>query len=122
MQINFLFSFGLLDYVTYLQVLKGKHFQNKVFSYDNSRFLVKYSALNVTCTTAFFYSILLSLFKSNMSVARRLAHKFSLTCHNRFIAGCCRSGGLLNTRVHSHKTHTHTLHALTCWPVCSGPA
>lgn len=37
--------------------------------------------------------LLLSLFKSNMSVERRLAHKFSLTCHNRFIAGCCRSGG-----------------------------
>lgn len=50
-----------------------------------------------------------------MSVASRLAHKFSLTCHNRFIAGCCRSGGLLNTRALVRKkcTHTHSAHSLT---------
>lgn len=43
-----------------------------------------------------------------MSVARRLAHKFSLTCHNRFIAGCCRKW-----QGHEH-TRAHT--ATVLWP------
>lgn len=50
--------------------------------------------------------LLLSLFKSNMSVERRLAHKFSLTCHNRFIAGCCRSGEQRTGTCTLQKVHT----------------
>ena len=50
--------------------------------------------------------LFLSLFKSNMSVERRLAHKFSLTCHNRFIAGCCRSGGQWAGTCTLQKVHT----------------
>lgn len=53
-----------------------------------------------------FSLLLLSLFKSNMSVERRLAHKFSLTCHNRFIAGCCRSGGQWTGTCTLQKVHT----------------
>lgn len=41
-----------------------------------------------------------------MTVERRLAHKFSLPCHNRFIAGCCRSGGQQTGTCTLQKVHT----------------
>ncbi len=100
MQTFYFYFVGQQTFFT--QHRKVEHFK----SYMKLSHLVftKHPALNkaeVHSHYNIFYSILLSFFKSNMSVASRLAHKFSLTCHNRFIAGCCRSGGLLNTRVHS---------------------